>query len=81
MKKAYKAPEIMFEDFSLSTNIAGDCDVIVNNHTENVCAYISRTGEHVFTEAITACKTKQGDGANNGVCYHVPIETNDLFNS
>lgn len=81
MKKAYVKPEIMFEDFTLSTNIAGDCEVIINNSTRGDCAYTLRTGESVFTSNYGVCTTKEADGDYNGICYHVPIDSNNLFNS
>lgn len=82
MTKEYVKPQIVFEEFSLSTNIAAGCNIIISNSTQGVCAYEDvRNNKNVFTEAISACTTKQDDGASNGICYHVPIETNDLFNS
>ena len=80
MKKIYSKPEIMFEDFALSESIAGDCETKINNQTRGSCAYILRTGEHVFT-GISACTTDEQDGDYNGICYHVPIDTRNLFNS
>lgn len=79
MKKTYEAPEILFEDFTMSTSIAANCDKIVNNSTENVCGYKTRTGI-IFVEGITGCVYKQPDGYD-GVCYHIPTDTTDLFNS
>lgn len=83
MKKIYSKPEIVFENFTLNTNIAGNCNTIIGNQSESSCAYIDRSGNRVFTNALSAIcvDVQQADGANNGICYHVPIETNDLFNS
>lgn len=83
MKKKYVKPQIIIENFSLCTHIAGDCNVIIGNQAEYTCPYVDRTGNNVFTEELSAICTdiKQADGVNNSVCYHVPIETNDLFNS
>ena len=81
MKKAYLKPEIIFEDFTLSESIAGDCDTIVNNSTRGVCAYVTRTGLNVFMSSIDACSTTEDDGDYNGFCYHNPIESQNLFNS
>lgn len=81
MKKSYSKPEIFFEDFSLSTSIAGSCDKIIDNATKYVCAYYDeRHNKYVFTDDIGACTTKNEDGTN-GICYHTPIDTSDLFNS
>ena len=79
MKKIYKAPEILFEDFTMSTSIAAGCDTIVNNASENVCGYPTRNGT-VFIAGITGCAYAQPDGYD-GICYHVPTESSDLFNS
>ena len=36
MKKAYSKPDIVFEDFSLSTNIAAGCEENPSLYTETV---------------------------------------------
>lgn len=79
MKKYYEAPEILFEDFTMSTSIAANCNVIVNNPSENLCGYPTRNGV-VFTQDIAGCVYKQPDNYD-GVCYHTPTDTTDLFNS
>lgn len=89
MKKVYKKPEIMFEDFTLSTNIAGDCEKKTNTQNSGTCAYTVATkygSWEVFTDAVSACTTKEStldgvaDGVYNSICYHVPYGEN-LFNS
>lgn len=88
MKKKYQKPEIMFEDFSLSTNIAGDCEApFVNNATKGSCAVLGTGGIAVFDAKVgSACvytSTDMGFGEDHydGLCYHVPTEYNNLFNS
>lgn len=82
MKKVYEKPAVVFENFTLNTAIAGSCEFIVNNSTKYICAYYDeREGKHVFTSEIMACTTKQEEGSNNGICYHVPVDTHNLFNS
>lgn len=81
MKKTYQKPEIMFEAFSLSTNIAGDCETIVDNASRGSCPYHTRSDLNVFTSDVGACTTTEPDGDYNGICYHVPIDTKNLFNS
>lgn len=83
MKKLYSKPEIMFEDFTLSVHIAGDCNVIINTSSDNVCGFLDTrdpTAVPVFMDGISGCSRKEPDGFN-GVCYHNPTETSDLFNS
>ncbi len=84
MKKLYSKPEIIFEDFTLSENIAGNCGTIVNNSSENVCGYLADrdpTAQAVFMSTISGCVRFEDDGDYNGICYHVPIDANNLFNS
>lgn len=83
MKRIYSKPEIMFESFTLSENIAGDCSNIVGNASENNCAYIDRSGNYVFTSDLAAIcvDIQQADGSNDGICYHNPYDSNNLFNS
>lgn len=83
MKKAYLKPEIVFEDFSLSTSIAAGCEVIVPTPHSGTCgyAYEGGGGDTIFVTDVTGCGIKIDDDSNNGFCYHVPIESNSLFNS
>jgi hypothetical protein len=81
VKKEYRKPFIVFESFTLSTNIAGDCGTIINNSSRNICPYITRTGLSVFMENINGCTTLDDDGDYNGYCYNVPIDELSLFNS
>lgn len=89
MKKTYSAPMIEFDDFTLCTSIAVGCEVI-SNQAMYVCQYVVGRGsnkKNVFTEDY-GCDYSEGvieeaDGSPsyNGVCYHVPIEANNLFTS
>lgn len=80
MRRKYTKPEIMFEDFSLSTNIAAGCEVRTNMPTDNNCGIY--LGEYVFAEGMTGCDTKISlNEAYNGICYHAPYETKNLFAS
>ena len=85
MKKRYAKPEIMFEDFTLSTNIAGDCDTKTDTFGNSDC-WLDFSGLKVFLEGMNGCSDIKvtnygGDGEFNGICYHVPLESNNLFNS
>ena len=85
MKKTYCKPIIMFENFTLSTKIAGDCEVKISNQSRNSCAYIEKFGKNetsFFTDAVGACLTTEQDGeGHDGLCYHVPGEAYNIFNS
>ena len=84
MKRAYSKPEIMFESFSLSTNIAGDCEVRTNTPAQGVCAYTyeDEFGGTVtlFTSKVAACGDTEVSDEYGGICYHT-FANNNLFNS
>lgn len=87
MKKPYEKPVILFENFALSTNIAAGCELLAN-FSQNSCGYEVRGGRVVFIDATTGCTmgvpfdpSNQDFVYNNTICYHVPAETNNLFNS
>ena len=81
MKKLYSKPEIMFEDFTLTENIAAGCEEKISTHTKGRCHYESTGGIRAFTESISGCDFKPDDGMWNGFCYHNPTEDANLFNS
>lgn len=76
MKKQYVKPELYFENFELSMNIATGCDSsFIVNKTENSCTY--DIGSHkVF--AHTGCNSTPQE---SNVCYHVPENAMNLFSS
>ena len=85
MKKAYAQPDIWFESFALSENIAsttGGCTRnITNQYSGNCGLYLGN--KIIFTIPAAGCKTKVKDGSPqyDGICYHVPQNDNRLFNS
>lgn len=83
MKKTYMKPEIMFDDFSLNTNISAGCEIITDNQSKNSCAYLfGRDQNPVFSYSIAACVYKENpDEEYDDICYHVPSDNNNLFNS
>lgn len=82
MKKTYLKPEIVFENFSVSTNIAAGCGVNNDTMSSGNCG-LEYGDEMIFLEIVTGCTTKIEDGSTdyNSFCYHVPIDTSLLFNS
>lgn len=81
MKRQYSKPDILFEDFSLSTAISGTCEVKTNTPSKESCGY-DVEGTTVFLTGINGCVFPIEDGSvNDGLCYHVPVDTNNLFNS
>ena len=84
MKKTYNKPEILFEDFSLSTSITAGCTYKNGLHVENACGYETGRGSNkrvVFVHPEHGCVYTEDDGFN-GLCYHNPGEGFDtMFNS
>ena len=87
MKKTYEKPVIIIENFTLSTNIAGDCEKPFNLQAQFVCGIPDDFGLgadfYIFdTSAGGTCKVDgTGEEMYDGFCYHIPSETNELFNS
>lgn len=85
MKKVYAKPEIVFENFSLSTNIAANCEIPVRTFNAGGCgyAYEGGNGETMFTAqaGTNVCNIPVNDDESNGYCYHTPVEGNNMFNS
>lgn len=73
----------MFEDFTLSTNIAGDCEAKLNTPSNGVCGYQPEGATYtIFLTDMSGCDRQYPDGANaNGLCYHIPTDDKNLFNS
>lgn len=85
MKKVYVKPQIVFENFALSTRIAGDCEEKTNLPSNDSCG-LDFSGLKVFLDGMGGCTDIKvdnvgGDGEFNGICYHVPSGDNNLFNS
>ena len=83
MKKSYSKPEIMFESFSVATNIAS-CGIRIYGPSQGNCGYAYEE-EHLGTVVIfiyeaTGCAYKQEDGYND-ICYHTFDGNDILFNS
>lgn len=84
MKKTYTKPEIMFEDFTLTTNIAAGCEALTTTATLRACG-LDYSGIQIFMEGQTGCTDEQvtnvgGDGKWQHICYHIPDGFN-VFNS
>ncbi len=84
--KKYSKPEITFEDFSVSTNIAADCDM-KHGPAQDICGFVLPGAVPVMLFALdvpgTNC-TANGNGEEdkyNGFCYHVPDGGLNLFAS
>lgn len=86
MKKTYSKPSILIENFTLSTNIAGNCEKPYGLHEQFACGVPDDNGcgEIIFSLDVGSNCTVEGIGDKHiydGFCYHVPSETNQLFAS
>lgn len=82
MKKVYNKPEIMFDSFSMSTNIASNCGTITNLPSKDQCGYKpDRSNNIYFISTINHCAFTEDDGEYNGICYHNPVTEDVLFSS
>ncbi len=78
MKKEYKKPELLFDSFELSTNIASGCATKVY-HSETSCSYSDGVGK-IFLD-MTICDYAPGDSTTPNICYHNPTPETALFDS
>lgn len=82
MKKVYTKPVIVFEDFSLNTSIAEDCENITTTTGYGKCGF-EFGGDVLFTNTVTDCTDNWtvDDGDFNGICYYTPTADNNVFTS
>ena len=90
MKKNYEKPMILFEDFTMSKNIAANCDFtdVTATQDQTGCG-IAHEIIDPFTGQITTgtifvsgiCTLPYNDGDYEGFCYHNPDGLNNLFAS
>ena len=80
MKKTYAKPQIVFESFQLTANIAGGCNTRPNSADEATCGYYDN-GWIVFQNSAVCNFPAGPDGEYNGLCYHVPTGDKSVFTS
>ena len=85
MKKAYVQPDIIFDSFSLSENVAtanANCTRNITNQYSGDCG-LQYGNKVVFVQGAGGCHFKVVDGSPmfNGLCYHIPTGDRRLFNS
>lgn len=79
MKLAYEAPEIIYEDFSLSASIAAGCEFKTQLQAEDVCGYMME-GDVVFAADISGCKYTPAEDEDT-ICYHNPSDLRNIYTS
>ena len=86
MKKVYSKPDIFFESFSLSKNIAANCEEKTHTPAARECA-VDFSGLSLFLDGMSGCEDIKvdnlgGDGEFNDICYHVYTDgLSNFFNS
>ena len=78
MKKTYNRPEIVFENFNISSSIAA-CAKEADS-TRDSCGYAYIAGRTLFVEENTGCSVVALDGSN-GICFYIPTADTSLFAS
>lgn len=85
MKRKYEKPALYFEEYELSSSIAGNCgnklfqDKIYAGNYMN-CKVDAGGGDFLFLDSAIGCNTNPGaDG--DLYCYQVPSTNEMLFNS
>lgn len=83
MKKAYVKPEIAFFDFTLSTSIAAGCEVKTDIQSPHICGFKPdpRWDGVIFVDETTGCNQTSTNSGYDTLCYHIPTEAYNLFNS
>lgn len=75
MKKQYVKPELYFENFELSANIATLC---ANTSIKKPILFGEKS---IFIDVIGCKDPVTPDDPNSGYCYHNPTEEKSLFAS
>ena len=79
MKKNYVKPHVYFEDFRLSTSIAGGC-AWTASFAENSCPVKVPGTTLTYITDINTCYFSV-PATNDKFCYHVPMDNKNVFSS
>ena len=79
MKRPYTKPDILFDSFSMSESIAS-CEVEAN-FQKGSCGVTMTESIVLFSNSVTVCSWPVEDGQFDGLCYHVPFESHNVFGS
>lgn len=91
MKKQYGKPEISFDSFALSSNIAGSCGDALTYHSYDDCKHYVTFGDSsnclffdngysVFSD-VGICDVQPDGQSWSQVCYHVIVDEMKAFGS
>ena len=84
MKREYAKPIIVFEDFTLNTSIASGCEAKTDLQAMGNCGWIPNAHWKqgaIFMDSSTGCVITPSQAGYDTLCYHVPNESYNLFNS
>lgn len=87
MKKEYKKPQVIIESFVLNANLAANCMQTINLPSQFTCGIPAEDGSglNIFSPDLDGSNCvipgESGDAMYDGLCYHVPTEGLQLFNS
>ena len=86
MKKEYMKPEIMFESFSLSQNIAAGCEKKINGPSAGNCGLEYVPNQTIFFDSMVGvCNFPVVEGGDfeefDQLCYNTVSDTANIFNS
>lgn len=81
MKKVYSKPEIVFESFTMNSNIAA-CAEKTDSPAKGSCGIVYTPTITVFVSESTGCNFwDETPEEHDGICYHNPSEDTRLFGS
>lgn len=81
MKKVYTKPQIAFESFQLTSNIAGDCNTKPNTQADDATCGYNDNGWIIFQSGPLCTMPVGQDGIYDRICYHVPTGDISVFTS
>lgn len=76
MKKTYSKPTISFENFQMTSSIAGSCAFNDTATTRESCS-VDMDGFNIF---VSACEFPPL-GSDSEICYDVPMDDTRVFGS
>lgn len=79
-QKRYKKPELVYESFALSQDIASGCEGIAN-FAEGVCSVTVDVGFPMEIFQNPAVCSNVPPNPDDYVCYHAPSDGNNIFSS
>lgn len=79
LKKPYSKPTMAFQNMFLATSVNTACTFTAEMAFDSCKTYIEDWGEYVFddTDVSTGCNI----GYVDFPCYHIPMESSNVFES